>query len=335
MIRRESKLQHLAAQKVHAWSQRVQQFKQWLLVNGRTHNTYVNYARGLSELVFHFSKLPEKISEKELNAFLASKMQLDKVPSASGFKHLVYSLRSYRNMLGKEMSAKLPEMRAEHRLPVVLNKEECLRLFEAAKNEKHRLMIMCMYAAGLRAGEMIRLKWEDIDLERMLIHVKRGKSRKDRYLPLSRTLLNAMVLYFENKPVTRYLFHSPYTQDALKRSAIRWVFRKVVERSGIRKENVTIHTLRHSFATHLLEDGMDIVSIKELLGHSRIETTLIYLQTANLDKRKKISPLDNLFEKVGEEEWMQSRAKMEKRLLSLKQEEQKLQYKLFEEDDLR
>jgi integrase/recombinase XerD len=325
-----SKTLELATARVPGLEKRIKQFNEWLKVHGRAQSTAINYTRSIATLALHQGALPEKISELELNEYLSREMEKLKVRSASGFKHLVYSMRAYGKMLGNEMRTKMPVIRKEHKLPVVLNKEECKLIFSAITNTKHKLMLMFMYSAGLRTGELLRLRWEDIDLERLLIHVKMSKGRKDRYVPLSKNLFLLLSYHYEKRPLGEYIFYAKDVNARIGRNALRWVMNRVVIRTGLKKK-ISMHTFRHSYATHLLEDGLDIVSIKELLGHSRIETTLVYLQVANCERRMKVSPLDNLLGDVHEDDLLSSKHRLTRKIKLSCGNVRSTQMKMFEE----
>jgi len=182
----------------------------------------------------------------------------------------------------------LPNVKREKKLPVILSKEEIEQLILATKNINHRLIIQIGYSAGLRISEIINLKWENIDFHRNLIHIKRAKGKKDRIVMLSQKVKDALQTLSQNK--SGYVFitnrGSKYTQRTIQK-----IIENATKNAGIKKK-ITPHTLRHSFATHLLEQGTDIRYIRDLLGHSDISTTLIYTKVSNKDLSKIKSPLD-------------------------------------------
>lgn len=182
----------------------------------------------------------------------------------------------------------LPNVKREKRLPVILSKEEVERLVFVTKNLNHRLIILVGYSAGLRVSEIINLKWEDVDFDRNLIHVKRAKGKKDRVVMLSLKVKDALKSLSSVKQGYVFLTNrgSKYTQRCVQR-----ILENSARKAGLRKK-VTPHTLRHSFATHLLEKGVDIRIIKDLLGHSSISTTLVYTKVSNKTICNVKSPLD-------------------------------------------
>ncbi len=264
-------------------------------LSGQSMSTLKNYARKLAQMSLHFGKLPQHIDEKQMNKYLASLARQSKTPSLSDFKFTVYGLRYCYRLLGmNDKAVNLPSIKQENKLPVVLNYEECKALFKAPDLLKHRVLLSLIYSAGLRAREASRLKMADIDSGRMMIHIRQSKYNKDRYVPLSPMILNGLRKYcYACRPV-EYLFNGYEPGSQLSVRGMQWAFREAVKKCKLQKR-ITLHTLRHSYATHLLEYGMDIVTIKELLGHERIETTLVYLHVAKPNRTNLFSPLDRLY----------------------------------------
>ena len=183
----------------------------------------------------------------------------------------------------------LPNLKREKKLPVVLSKEEIESLISATKNINHRLIIQIGYSAGLRISEIINLKWCDLDFDRNLIHLKRAKGKKDRIVMLSLKVKDGLMNLTPNKEGYVFLTNrgGKYTQRTIQK-----IIENAATKVGIGK-SITPHTLRHSFATHLLENGTDIRYIRDLLGHSDISTTLIYTKVSNKNIRNIKSPLDD------------------------------------------
>ncbi len=180
----------------------------------------------------------------------------------------------------------------EKHLPVILSKEEISALIKAVRNLKHRTIIMVIYSAGLRLSELLNLKIDDIDFERMLIHVVSGKGKKDRYTILSERLTEVLQQYMYAYRPSLYLFEGQYGGSYSAKS-VQNIVKKGVLAAGISK-HATVHTLRHSFATHLLENGTDLRYIKELLGHQSSKTTEIYTHVSKKSIGKIRSPLENI-----------------------------------------
>lgn len=196
-----------------------------------------------------------------------------------------------------EHRAVLPAIERPKKLPVVLSKKEIKLLLKTPKLHKHRLMLALLYGCGLRCAELRNLYIKDADLDRQQLHIRQGKGRKDRYVPLCDLLIRGIQQYLISERPVQWLFngnHSDGKVVGLSSRGVQWVVRQTRQQSGIQKE-VTTHILRHSYATHLLEMGMDIMSLKDLLGHVDIQTTLVYLHVGHYDKKMPFSPLERLY----------------------------------------
>jgi site-specific recombinase XerD len=184
------------------------------------------------------------------------------------------------------------ELRKPSRLPVVLSQKEIIKILKLTDNLKHKTILLLIYSAGLRLNELLELKIEDIDSSTMKIHIRQGKGKKDRYIMLSENVLNLLREYYKVYKPKDFIFEG---QNGGKYSpkSVQNVFKNALGKAGIRKK-ATVHTLRHSFATHLLDDGTDIRYIQELLGHKRLETTQIYTHVSSHSINKIKSPADKL-----------------------------------------
>jgi len=233
--------------------------------------------------------------------------KLHKTPSESFFKHTIFGLRAAYKVMGMEAKrVALPQIKRDLKLPTVLSQGEVKRLLKAPKYLKHRLIIGMLYGCGLRSYELCNLKLADIDFDRKTVFIPKKKGKIDRYVPLSKHLTRGLKKYIKTENPQVYLFNSQVSKDGeargLTTNGVRWVIKENRSKIGSSKK-ITAHTLRHSFATHLLEYGVDIVSLKELLGHAHIEMTLTYLHclprflgVANLPSCSKFSPLDKLYD---------------------------------------
>ncbi len=284
-----------AKQQIRGFSELYQEIDDKIRLSGHSMSTLNNYARKVAQFCLHFGKLPQDFNEKEVNKYLASIARQSKAASLSDFKFAVYGLRYCYKLLGmNDKVLQLPKIKHDKKLPVVLNYSECKALFNAPVLLKHRVILSLIYSAGLRVREASRLKICDIDSKRMMIHIRQSKNHKDRYVPLSPLILEGLRKYcYAYKPV-EYLFNGNEPGSPLSVKGIQWALREAIRKSKLQKE-ITLHTLRHSYATHLLEFGMDIVSIKELLGHSSIETTMVYLHVAKPNRSNLFSPFDRLY----------------------------------------
>ena len=286
-----------ACQEIPGFRKLYQEFEDKVILRGQTKSTLSNYGRKIAHICLHYKRLPQDLSEKQINRYLADLARRSKTPSLSQFKHTIYGLRYCYHLMGmKEKAFTLPSLKHERRLPVVLNYEECIALFKAPELLKHRILLALIYSAGLRAHEVSRLKIADIDSGRMMIHIRQSKYHKDRYVPLSPMILLGLRKYYYACQPVDFLFNGQQPGSPLSVRGMQWALREAVKKCKLQK-GITLHTLRHSYATHLLEFGMDILSIKELLGHSRIVTTMIYLHVAKPRRTNLFSPFDRLYKK--------------------------------------
>lgn len=191
------------------------------------------------------------------------------------------------------MAAKIPYPRRPKHLPTVLSTEEVGQLLNAARCLKHRAVLMTLYGAGLRVAEACRLTPSDIDSARMVIHVRQAKGKKDRHVMLSPVLLETLRQYWKIGRRTRWLFPGRGPDQPMNTRSVFAMVRSVAARTSISKV-VSPHTLRHSFATHLLESGTDLRTIQLLLDHADLRTTIIYLHVSQQRVRQIVSPLDQL-----------------------------------------
>jgi integrase/recombinase XerD len=286
-----------ACHEIQGFKKLYEELQDKILLSGQSKSTLTNYGRKVAQVCLHFGKLPQHISEKEINRYLASVARQSKTPSLSDFKFYVHGLRYCYRLLGmNEKALQLPKIREPQKLPVVLNRQECIAIFKAPELLKHRVLLSLIYSAGLRAGEASRLKIADIDSGRMMIHIRQSKFNKDRYVPLSPLILQGLRKYYYACQPAEYLFNGNSAGSPLSIKGMQWALREAVKKCKLQK-GISLHTLRHSYATHLLEEGMDIVSIKELLGHERIQTTMVYLHVAKPNRTNLFSPFDRLYAK--------------------------------------
>ena len=275
--------------------------KQNLSIAGKSPSTLSNYSRYLAKIALYFECVPTTVGQQQLNDYLYLMQQQYPSASASYFKLTVYALRFALHTEGIPHQIILPSIKNPKTLPVVLSRNEMRRILGAVKLNKHKILLMLLYGCGLRCGEVRNIKLEDLDFDRRLLHVKCGKGRKDRYVPMNKMMISEIRKYIRKESCYEWLFHAKPNGRAggdfdsrYANRSIQWAVKQAGKSAGILKR-LSPHTLRHTFATHLLEDGLDILSIKELLGHSRIETTLIYLHVAQYDRNRSFSPLDTLY----------------------------------------
>lgn len=273
----------------------VKQLETQVTLRDQSESTLNNYIRRIALFVIHFEKLPEQVSEDEINEYLVALARDPKSPSRSSFKHMVYGLRYYYRLLGMNKNAiALPSLKRDTKLPVILNRSELKELFKAPSLLKQRIVLTLIYSAGLRGQEVINLKISDIDFERMTIHIRQSKFKKDRIVPLSPTMAMGLKKYLKAENPHIWLFNGKQPDSKYSVRGLSWVMRENLKKTSIIKD-VNLHTLRHTYATHLLEEGLNIVTLKELLGHAEITTTMIYLHIAQCEHVKPHSPFDTLY----------------------------------------
>jgi integrase/recombinase XerD len=291
-----------ACSNVAGFKELYNRLKQKMAILGQSDSTLTNYSTYLAKLALHFNRLPTEIDTNEINDYLYFLQNQYDTPSLSYFKSTVFGLRFAYKMEGlKDKYIQLPSIKKDKKLPVVLSREEVKRLLEAPKQIKHKVLLFLLYGCGLRCSEVRNIRLSDLDFDRLMLHVKMGKGRKDRYVPLSEIQIRTIKKYIQREKISDWLFNGKPNGRAggdfdsrYSQRGVQWAVQQACKKARISK-NVSVHTLRHTFATHLLEDGLDIVSIKELLGHATIETTMVYLHVAQYDRSRSYSPLDTLY----------------------------------------
>lgn len=198
-------------------------------------------------------------------------------------------------MIGRDdKTIRLPSIKRVKSLPLVLNRQEIKELISTPKWKKHRILIALIYSAGLRIAEVHNLEQRDVDMQRMTIHIRDSKYNKDRIVPLAHFMKKGLIDYYKEVCPIKYVFNGKATGSPLSKRAIQYIFKQTLLKTKILKP-ACVHTLRHSYATHLLEEGVDILTIRDLLGHASITTTLDYLHVAQYEKKHPHSPLDSLY----------------------------------------
>jgi site-specific recombinase XerD len=274
-MKSESTILQRAMQTVEGFEKVYHKMQQQTILGGRSESTFENYLRRIALVCLEFNQLPEDISEDEINEYLTALAQSSKSPSRSSFKHAVYGLRYYFRHIGLNKRAiALPSMKKEAKLPVIFNRSELRQLFRAPTLLKHRIVLALIYSAGLRSQEAINLKISDIDFERKTIHIRQSKYKKDRIVPLSGYIAKGLKKYIAAEHPHIWLFNGKEPGGRYSVRGLSWVLRETLKKTDIKKD-VSLHSLRHSYATHLLEEGVNIVTIKELLGHVHITTSMI------------------------------------------------------------
>jgi len=269
----------------------------------RTQETYTLMLRLFARYLgrAYVDKTLDAVAPEDVEAYQRHLVTERKV-GFSSFNQSTCALRFfYERCLGKTdwTIARMPYQKKRRVLPEILAPEEIAAIFEACHNLKHKTLLMTSYSGGLRLGETLGLLPSDIDSTRMMIRIEQGKGHKDRYVMLSPTLLAALRTYWKAFRPVRWLFEGQAKGQPLSASTAEKVFTAAAGRAGIRK-GVSFHSLRHAFATHLLEGGTNIVVIQSLLGHRSLTTTQVYTHVARTYVNATISPLDRLKEEKAE-----------------------------------
>jgi len=238
----------------------------------------------------HKEKELKSINENDIRDFLQT--LIHKSVSNSYLNQAINAIKFYYEVvLGMpNRFYNIERPRKDHKLPTIISKQEVLSIIEVTKNNKHKCMIQLLYSAGLRRSELLNLKIEDIDSKRMLVSVKQAKGSKDRYTLLSKTVLKELRIYYKKYKPQEYLFQGQYGGKYSGESILK-IVKEAATKAGIRK-TITPHVLRHCFATHLLESGVDLRQIQVLLGHSSSKTTEIYTHVATNTFKTIKNPLD-------------------------------------------
>ena len=263
-----------------------------------SHRTAKTYVRIVREFATYFHQPPDKLGPEQIRQFQAHLFQAKKLAPATVSQYVSALRFLFVKTLRRHFLAEyIPFPKSRKRLPTVLSPEEVTRLIDAASNLYHRTLLMTLYSTAARRAELCQLRVQDIDSQRMMIRINRGKGGRDREVPLSPKLLEILRVYFRWMRPTTFLF--PGTVKGVRADVpispnIVWLAcRQAAQRAGITKR-LSPHSLRHSCASHLLEAGADLRTIQVLLGHSRLEHTLVYLHLSTKHLQAIPNPLDQL-----------------------------------------
>lgn len=240
-----------------------------------------------------------KITKEEIESYLFEIIKT-KNPSYSAQSQQINAIKFYyEKVLGKpKIVYNLPRPKKPKTLPKVMSRNEVYKLLSVTSNIKHKAILHIIYSGGLRLGELLNLKITDIDSDRMLIHIRGGKGKKDRTTILGKTCLLVLRDYYLSYKPSVWLFESIKKGKQYSAKSVQNIFKANLKKAGIRKA-FTVHSLRHSFATHLLEQGVDLRYIQELLGHSSSKTTEIYTHVSTKNLQNIITPADIIFSDKG------------------------------------
>ena len=261
-------------------------------------STVKGYLRIVREFAEYFHQPPDKLGPDHLRQYQAHLFQ-DRKLDADTVQQYVAALRFFfvKTLKRFYLVEDIPMPKRHRKLPEVLSPDEVAKLIDSASNLYHRTMLMTMYSTGMRRAELCRLKISDIDSKRLVIHIRQGKGGRDRDVPLSQKLLETLRVYWRWMKPKTYLFPGTvknWRADVPVTTKAPWeACREAAQRAGITK-HVSPHTLRHSYATHLLEAGADLRTIQILLGHAKLEHTLVYLHLSHKHLTAVANPLDTI-----------------------------------------
>lgn len=252
-------------------------------------------------MALHFQCLPTDLDPEQVKDYLYELQQRSNTPSQTYFKHTVYGLRFLLKTEGLPYGhLHLPTIARAEKLPVILSRQEVWRMLQCAQLLKHKLLIGLLYGCGLRCQEVRNIQLPHLDFDRLLLHIVQSKGNKDRYVPLSAHLIRGIKKYIEAAHPQLYLFEgsgNPQGQGfdgRYSQRGVQWAVKTVAKQAGIIKE-VHTHMLRHTYATHLLEDGVNIMTVQKMMGHANIESTMVYLHVCQTPDQLPHSPLDKVF----------------------------------------
>jgi len=263
-------------------------------VRNLAENTQRSYVQHVAAFARHFERSPEELGPEEIRAYQVyltdeRKLAPASVCIVSGALRFLYHVTLKREWVESE----IPLPKKPFKLPVILSSDEIMRFLECVRSLMMRTLLMTIYAAGLRVSEATHLKVADIDSQRMMLRIVQGKGQKDRYVMLSPKLLENLRAYWKVEHPTNWLFPGGIPGEPISRHAVALACRNAHRRCGIKKP-ITPHSLRHAFATHLLENGTDVRTIQLLMGHRSLATTARYLKIARSTVCATKSPFDLL-----------------------------------------
>lgn len=292
---------HRACREVSGFESLLSRFERNISILGRSPRTFDSYSRHIAAMALHFQCLPTDLDPEQVKDYLYLLQNRSKTPSQTYFKHTVYGLRFLLKTEGLPYShMHLPEIARPKTLPVILSRQEIWQMLQAATLLKHKLLIGLLYGCGLRCMEVRGIALSDLHYDRQVLLIRQSKGNKDRYVPLSVHLIRGIQKYISIEHPKQYLFEGIGNPEGkgydgrYSQRGVQWAVKSVAKEAGILKE-VHTHMFRHSFATHLLEDGVNILSVQKLLGHASIDSTMVYLHLCQTPDQLPCSPLDKVF----------------------------------------
>jgi len=274
--------------------QMMDSMEQQLILKGYSDKTRKAYLGHVCRFLYDMKKDPNTITRDDIRKYLIAQIEgrkshayVNQALSSIKFLYKYVLVHNY-NFLD------IPRPKKEHKLPQVLSQGEVSRILSVVKNLKHKAILTVTYSSGLRVSEVVRLTLSDFQTDRKLLRIKQGKGKKDRYTLLSDKAMEVLDQYIIAYKPRKWLFSGEDPETHISERTVQAIFKKALEKAGINKD-LSVHSLRHSFATHLLEAGTDLRYIQELLGHKSSKTTEIYTHVSNKDLAKIQSPLDRIW----------------------------------------
>ncbi len=263
--------------------------QQEMKISAFSPRTIKSYSLCAQKIYQHFQKPLNKISESEFKQYLAILADKNYSPYTLNLYHATMKY-VIEKIYGQHFSYRFSYAKRHKKLPVILSRKEIKRIIESVSNTKHKLLLSLAYGAGLRVSEIVTLKIKDVDFSELTIHIKKAKGNKDRITVFPEKIKTGLQNFLAGKSGNDYVFASERGGKLTTRTAQK-VFQACLKKTGIKKE-ASFHSLRHSFATHLLENGIDVRYVQELLGHLNIRTTQLYTQVTNPKLKNIKSPFD-------------------------------------------
>ena len=282
------KISDVAIEKVPTLSNRISSFQSKLQIAHYAQGSITDYCHALYKAVVHIGKLPDDFAQEDVDGYLQSMLSRKPTPAEAQFKHFIYGLKCYRSTMDcPELTGlALPKIQRAQKLPRILSFQQVMHLLGVCDLYSKALLAV-IYDCGLRAFEACKLKWNDINEDRLQVHVRQGKGRKDRYVPVSPETLVVLKAYRKGFPSMNYVFKMFGKDEPVTHAFIRARLKEGLAKAGL-DITLTTHSLRHSYATHLLEAGEDIQTVQQRLGHKSVATTMRYLHLARVERHQAI-----------------------------------------------
>ena len=286
-----------AIEAVPKFEDRIAFFTKKLRLAQYADSTICNYRLKISQAVLYLKKLPDKFTQEDIDDYLSMLLDRNRY-SISHYKHTIFGLKDYYKYMGlkEPKGLVLPRVRKAKRLPRVLSQNQVARLIRLC-NLYDKTLLATIYDCALRVSEICSLKWDDISFDRQQLFVYQGKGKKDRIVPISDQQLKLLRIFKKRFPSDDFVFKTHgrgVVPQPIKPGYVRVIFKNALIRASL-DHTITIHALRHSAASHLLENGESILEVQKRLGHVRLTTTMVYLHVADIEPQKHVRLIDTIF----------------------------------------